>query len=103
MILWSIIPRRQPFTAAGPELRPAEHPRLFERFNNLARSIGQHRRLSGAHTSAAILLIVRSWTSPFLAGSLYSSSFANRFRSSTATRFRCPDRLLGRAGPLIFH
>src|SRR5262245_37831228 len=41
MILWSLIPRPQPFVAPGPELRPADHPRLFERLNKLARMIGQ--------------------------------------------------------------
>jgi Zn-dependent protease with chaperone function len=41
MILWSLVPRHQKFVAPGPELRPADQPRLFERLNKLALSIGQ--------------------------------------------------------------
>lgn len=41
MIIWSIIPGDQKFVAPGPELRPVEQPRLFDRLNKLALSVGQ--------------------------------------------------------------
>src|SRR5437867_12846588 len=40
-ILWSIFPQRVPFVPPGPQLLPREQPRLFERLNKLARTIGQ--------------------------------------------------------------
>jgi len=40
-ILWGIFPRFDRFTPPGPELLPAEHPRLFERISRIAQATGQ--------------------------------------------------------------
>lgn len=41
LILWSILPRWDRFTAPGPRLLPAEHPDLFRVLNEVATATGQ--------------------------------------------------------------
>jgi Zn-dependent protease with chaperone function len=41
LILYSIVPRRDPFVAPGPLLEAAKQPRLFARLTKLAKAVGQ--------------------------------------------------------------
>src|SRR6266850_4046422 len=40
-ILWSLIPRRDTFTAPGPQVEPASEPALFDMLNGVASSTDQ--------------------------------------------------------------
>jgi heat shock protein HtpX len=41
VILWSIVPRVDKFMSPGPQLSPAEHPRLFAELNGIAGAVQQ--------------------------------------------------------------
>ena len=41
MILWSILPRWDKFAAPGPELKPHEHPKLFQELRGIAQATKQ--------------------------------------------------------------
>lgn len=41
IVLWSIVPRRDRFQAPGPQLDPAQQPRLFAEVSSIAQSVGQ--------------------------------------------------------------
>lgn len=41
VILWSILPRIDRFTAPGPRLAPERHPKLFAQLNDVADRVGQ--------------------------------------------------------------
>ena len=41
IVLWSILPRRDRFEAPGPQLDPAQQPRLFAEVSSIAQSLGQ--------------------------------------------------------------
>jgi len=40
-VLWSVLPRWEPFAAPGPRLRPDDHPRLFRELRSVAEAVGQ--------------------------------------------------------------
>src|SRR5687767_15019431 len=41
MIVWAIFPRWDRFPVPGPQLMPAEHPRLFEQLRQVAHATGE--------------------------------------------------------------